>query len=82
MTFGLALFTLAIVGLTIGAYWTLYQVTLAAWGSSKAKPHWRAIVASPIGQRFLPLYKWLLPAAGVMAVVTALFQLLFGAYAI
>jgi hypothetical protein len=82
MTIGLALFSLAIVGLTVGAYWTLYQVTLAAWGSFKAKPHWRAIVASPIGQILLPIYKWLLPATGVIFVTIILFQLLSGAYAI
>lgn len=82
MTFGLLLFTLVIVGFTVGAYWALYQITLAAWGSSKAKPHWRAIVASPIGQILLPIYKWLVPAAGVIFVAVVFFQLLSGAYAI
>ena len=82
MTIGLALFYLVIIGLTIGAYWTLYQLTLAAWGSSKAKPHWRAIVVSPIGQILLPIYKWLLPCTGVIFVTIILFQLLSVVYAI
>lgn len=82
MTIGLTLFTLVSVGFTVGAYWALYQVTLAAWGSSKAKPHWRAIVASPIGQILLPIYKWLLPAAGVVFAAAVIIQLLSGAYAI
>lgn len=81
MTIGLTFFFLAIVGLIAGAYWALYQVTLAAWGSSKANPHWRAIVASPMGQFMLPLIKWLLPATGVIFVALFLFQLLSGAHA-
>ena len=82
MTFGLVLFTLIFAGLAIGAYWSLYQITLAAWGSPKAKPHWLAFIASPIGQHLSPICKWLLPTAAAVFIVSLLLQLFWGTHAI
>ena len=82
MTFGLVLFTLVFAGLTVGAYWSLYQVTLAAWRSPKAKPHWLAFLASPIGQFISPVCKWLLPTAAVVFVIVLLLRVFWGSHAI
>lgn len=75
MDLGLILFATIGFGLAAIAYWTLYQVTLAAWGSERAKPHWRNLIKSPVGQLLLPLYKWLLPFAGVVFIVALAIQL-------
>ena len=81
MTLGLIIFTVASFGLCFYAYWLLYQITLAAWGNKKAKPNWLALVGSPVGQFLLPVYKWLLPSAGVIFVIAVVFNLLRSAYA-
>ena len=81
MTLGLIIFTTVIISFCLYAYWTLYQLTLAAWGSKKAKPQWIAIVESPAGQLLLPISKWLLPTAGLVFVISVIYHLLGGSYA-
>lgn len=77
---GVALLLL-LVGLSLWVWWSLFQVTLAAWGSRRAKPQWQAFVASPYGQLALPLLKWLFPASGAVFLLS-FFVHLFRANAI
>ncbi|MDH5573679.1 MAG: hypothetical protein OEY89_18080 [Gammaproteobacteria bacterium] len=79
MNLGLILFAAIGFGIAAIAYWTLFQITLAAWGSDRAKPHWRNLVMTPMCQLFLPLFKWLLPLAGGVFIMALIIRLVSGA---
>ena len=64
-----------LVGISLGfvmnlvIFWIIYQITLAAWESKKAKEHWVVIVNSPMMQ--LIKIKWL----SALLFVAIVFQL-------
>jgi hypothetical protein len=64
-----------LVGFSLGLvmnlviFWIIFQITLAAWESKKAKEHWVAIVNTPMMQ--LVKIKWL----SALLFVAIVFQL-------